>query len=500
VALAAALGSGPSLERHTSVLLALNVSVAIFAVNFGILEFQLSPYRQYSRLTTARYRVAALILVVVSLVPLVSLVARSSWTGTVAISMLPVAVFGAAILGFLAAHETQGTSILAERGSRGVMRRFLPALAESMAAALEEQEQQRLVPVVNLPTHEWTGLPTPTPLLEGDPVELVVGMADTALRVSDLATFDAAVQKLLSYWHELDAYSPQDSGAVKAYEIARALTKYLAAGQERMLRNVLKADASGAFANRLQGRLAEVVRNRAQREAQTSNAALTALYHMQVVSEHLLQQRIHRGPIQAVVIARQAAQKGLDRAGDAAEALLFRHSLASYADTIKALGQEAVRQKNSDFLYRCLDALGWLGCAAVQKEHRPVTIACLEGLAQLGRESKAAGLKCFWHKCALNPEDHAWERLDWIASWVAASTGIPADSDKDAFALRPLEEAYSRLRGKACRLSIRRDREGGPHVVIEKTNEPHRITFQRNGFSRTIDYSDPNELQEHVIY
>jgi hypothetical protein len=91
-------------------------------------------------------------------------------------------------------------------------------------------------------------------------------------------------------------------------------------------------------------------------------------------------------------------------------------------NVIKTLGQEAIIIRNSDFLYRCLDALGWLGCSAVKNNSRDVGLACLQGLIQLGRESRAANLECFWSNCSLLPFDHAYERIDWMLTWVISIT------------------------------------------------------------------------------
>jgi len=69
--------------------------------------------------------------------------------------------------------------------------------------------------------------------------------------------------------------------------------------------------------------------------------------------------------MRALVIARECANKGLEKS-PAAEPMLFFSALVRYPLLAQSLAECAMDQKNTDFLYRCMDMLGYLGCAAVK--------------------------------------------------------------------------------------------------------------------------------------
>ena len=111
------------------------------------------------------------------------------------------------------------------------------------------------------------------------------------------------------------------------------------------------------------------------------------------------------------MVAREAVQKGLDSPNTGQD--FFFDTLTAYVVAPKVLGLAAIDIGRTEFMYRCLDALGWLGCSALQSNNVTIGIECLQGLIQLGRKARAEKLACFWDSCGLSPYDHA---LEWGAA------------------------------------------------------------------------------------
>jgi hypothetical protein len=159
---------------------------------------------------------------------------------------------------------------------------------------------------------------------------------------------------------------------------------------------------------------------------------------------------------------------------------------------MQRLGLAAIAAGNADYVYRAMEGLGWLGCSAARVKNHEVGIACLSGLVQVGRASRAANLQCHWSHCALLPIDHAAERVDWIASWAASME--PA-TDQNMWA-RALAEARSRLAGTTHKLSFGKDSTGRVTYSFVDSGTPHCISEG----TRTINYTDQNELKDLQIW
>jgi hypothetical protein len=165
--------------------------------------------------------------------------------------------------------------------------------------------------------------------------------------------------------------------------------------------------------------------------------------------------------------------------------------LNSYPAQIHGLGHRAVEARDTDFLYRCLEAIAWIGCAAVRQDDRAVCATCLQALAQLGREARAGQLECFWRNCLLTPFDHADERIGWVASWLHV---VPAAQRGAWCAL--VAEAFARLHGCRYEVSLEKDGEDDRLKITYDPSISHKASIDDNGRLRTIDYSDPAVLKE----
>lgn len=245
-------------------------------------------------------------------------------------------------------------------------------------------------------------------------------------------------------------------------------------------------DKSATFASVFMAICADFVRRKAAKGEQDDKLCSSVLWLMIEPAGKLLRAGNSRVPLIALIASREVAQKGLDFRPPPKD-IMFDHCLSGYVDAIQQLGSHAVDAKDSDFLFRCMEALSWLGCAGVKTNIFLVGRACMRSLAQLGRESRAAKLQCFWIRCPLEPAEHAWERIEWIASWVPN-----CEPEKRIPWLTALGDAFSVLSGVQCNVSEQKD---GP-LLIEKTSKPYRITMHGHGGTGTIDFSDPTVIKE----
>ncbi|WP_398456044.1 hypothetical protein AB3466_11100 [Sphingobacterium thalpophilum] len=193
-------------------------------------------------------------------------------------------------------------------------------------------------------------------------------------------------------------------------------------------------------------------------------------------------------------LCRELAQKGIYEPEIGERKLFFNIELSNFGRYLTKIGQEAIRIKNSDILYRCIEDLGYLGCTAVKNNHYHLTIECLQGLVQLGREARAGDVKCFWRHCALDMTDHVDERIQWMATW------LPQVPQNDAMSLcESFSTAYSRLYGKKITVQLQ-DIEGVVGVVFNNSEEKHVESFSKDKYFQTVDYSDYKEIKEFKLY
>ena|SRR5437762_6218417 len=78
---------GKALAAHDAALLSLGLGVAVFAVNFSFLAFQMSPYRSLVRGIPSRQLLAALGLIALALVPLAGFVCGDRLVGQLAVEV-----------------------------------------------------------------------------------------------------------------------------------------------------------------------------------------------------------------------------------------------------------------------------------------------------------------------------------------------------------------------------------------------------------------------------
>src|SRR4051794_37758356 len=110
--------SAPTARAIAAPVLGLSVTVAVFAINFSFVAFQLAPYRSLLSGPSERHITAAAGLLLQSLAPLLGLVDGRVVAGRVGAATIPLLALGALGLLALGVCEASPTRILESKGSQ----------------------------------------------------------------------------------------------------------------------------------------------------------------------------------------------------------------------------------------------------------------------------------------------------------------------------------------------------------------------------------------------
>jgi hypothetical protein len=346
----------------------------------------------------------------------------------------------------------------------------------------------------DMPTHEWRWIPLPL-LPATDPFSKLGAIAATAAKTGDIAVVVQVARGLLEAIDvSADLTAPgekslpsQVSGIVKSQ-----LSRIIAVAEN--------ADTTGDTSAGVLDVLADYLATRSK-EQWPPVQPCTFIGALMVLSG---ERWIRRGEThiarRALIVLRLLCQQGVYRwqgkgpQDDNMDSLFWIHYLGGLAQMIKPLGTTAIEAGETDFLYRVFDAFGWLGCSAVKSRNREVARACVRALAQLGREARAKGLECFWDKCAVRPEDHARERIEWMLTWTART-----DDDDRADWIAIIEQGLSRLGGNVVTISYVSAEENRPFECV-RSAEPYIEQFGSDAGWRELNYSDTKMLKDFELH
>jgi hypothetical protein len=204
----------------------------------------------------------------------------------------------------------------------------------------------------------------------------------------------------------------------------------------------------------------------------------------------------------ALILLSQLCRKGMesygaiehDKSDEYKESLFYPHTLGRLVARLKPLGSTAVEAGENDYLYRIFDALGWLGCSAAKSNNLEVAGECIQALAQLGREARAQGLECHWESCAVQPADHAGERIVWIATWIHKLS----EKDRSSW-LELCSQGLSRLTGQTRNITLKR-KDDRWELQFNPSDSPHKERFSSDAGSRELDYSNFKMLKDFKLH
>lgn len=478
------------------------VTIAIFAVNFSFLEYQFSTYRPLIRRISTKQIFAATLTLLIAILPLVSLGFTTDWAPTIALLAAPIVTYCSILLSRITYHEIRPQRLLDAYASDKKLRNFYSNFKYSILSVPEEPMEEDDYGTSPSPSHEFAWRPIP-PLPVGDPFSFLSSLCASSIQGSDLHTFEIGLNRTLTSAHIISEIMATEK-ASDSYKSSEIIEGYVVSCIRRIAIITREGEKSDLFSTKFMNICAQFLRRIPVIEHRKSFEFSYKI--LQIMSEHadnLLKKSSDSSSLVPLILARQLATRlvnGIDwekPRNEDMDRFIMGQSLAGFPRMMQHLAETAIERKDSNFLYRCLEAIGWLGCSAIKKNMHPLTEQCLASLVQLARIARAKKLECFWTRCAITPPEHAMERVGWILSWTTK-----LDEKKRNSWVRTIQEAYSRYHGKECELSYAPDSETPdklrPKLII--TEKPFIISFLADGGSRDLDYSDETMLKEFQLY
>jgi hypothetical protein len=476
------------LDTYTASFISISLAIATFSISFSFLQYQFSPYKALLKSISPRHLYYSYTLIFIALVPLTFLFVNKKHVALSCIFCIPLLAYGAILLLIIANEETNPIILLKRKTKRRKIRRFLNVYEHRVKNENEKNKTLDFSKPAERPMHDYAEKHN-TASIPGDPFFFINYVIDLTLKNGDVYTYENAIDLFLN----LVDTCINDEKATYESGFRFKVDKLINDSFEVLVNTVSAKSNSMPVQNLLVSKTCDFLKVKALSHLQTREpfsgmASMLTNYGKSVLVEN------RDIAIYIISLFRQLAQKGIYSPPEDEESRMFSHYLIVFPNYIKILGQEAIKQQSSDFLFRCLEDLGFLGCTAIKANHYDVAIECLQGIVQLGREARAAKLKCFWRHCALEPLDHADERIWWMLSWVPNLDEKERESWKDSFGA-----AYSRLHGKKIEISFA-PKGDKIAVVFNRTEEPHTEGYIDRTYSKQVDYSDTNEIKEFKMY
>ena len=473
-------------------LLTMTVTFAVFAVNFSFLEYQFSPYRALFRGIEWSHVASAVVVLVLALVPIG--ITLFGWSpGKVTAFILPLVAFSSIILALIARRCAdplrRADALVAEKRFMKFRKRI------GVAAFLEMQRSEdiKLTSVHVTPMHEWD-YKMPPVIDFFDPFESVLALASAAAANGDAQVVDKAVTAMVRLVAMSFNKEPLDLGnGIEAdYRVFGLIQEHARDRLYQTIRISLEIDKTQRFAKGLGSILARQIREEAAAERVNSDLSRALMNCLSYFGEETYKRGSSGIAMRTLIVARECAEKGISMTPPD-EDILFDHGLTLYSSVMHQLAEAALDKKDSEFLYRCMETLGFLGCSAVKADKRELGVACVQALVQISRKSRHLKLECFWTRCGMLPWQHARERIQWMLTWVARLPAGQRDSWIEVFS-----EAYSRIEGYT-RLIVLTTKDDKPFFRIDQSDKPHKITYMDEA-TVTYDYSDESMLRELQLY
>jgi len=490
------------LEAFRPSFLTITFTVVTFSVMFSLGGFNSSAYRQFHQSVPQRLLVACLGLLFFALLPIIFLVLLPGEYVRVCLFVLPVLVIGGILLLEVARSETDPVVLLERLCSVQRVAGHLQFLIPRIDKRIVETKALDLSKVRDTPMHEFDWFLSVPPERD-DPLTNLATLGLLAIQQRDAHAFRGVVNRFLELLELVEDVSIVGT-TTDVYKIRRELRTQVYASLERVMLNLQQDKGTVSIARVAVDTMAEFVAGKAGNKKQTDDLTFSALNLMWTLCKHCYVSGSGTEAKVLLVIARQVAQKGVDDPPIAATtdsdtkkltASMFHFGLAGITRLIKRVGSYAVEADDTELLYRCFDALGYLGCSAMKNDFENVVNECLRSLSQLGREVRAKQLECFWSGCPVRPEAHAVERIDWIVSWLAKKPTDQLQRWIDLF-----DAAYSRYYGMELEVKCHTDSSG--KFIIDKnlSDKKHTESFMMHAGSREVDYSDFTFLKDLELH
>lgn len=470
-----------------------SITIAIFSINFSFLQLQNNRYKLLQNKISIQQLFFSIITLFISLLPLITLAINEKIVAAASFISFPLLAYSSILL-WQISYDTVNPKLIISRFNtdwniRCYLKRFNK---ESIKKQKYLKKYDDRIPA-ETPMHDLGSSKFATIYVKNDPFFTIRNICALSLENADLSIFIFSVE---SYFDLIEKYLEIEKE--KKIDSRFKLYQHIEYNLSSIFNNVIGENAKGDFQNKLI-EVSTIFFKKGCEDNHQTHELIDKLMNAQFnFSMKIIEDGNFSGAKIFTSTCRYMIQKGIlnppiqnDKSD---EYFLFNENLPYYANYIKELGSKSIELNNSDFLYRCLEDIGYLGCTGVKNNDYGTGKLALQYIVQLGRESRAKKMRCFWTHCALEPWEHAHERIWWLLSWVGSLDEKEHQAWLDVF-----EIGYSRILGKKVELSTKKI-DNKTTFEINILDEIYTERFSTNSYYKTIDYSNFNELKELTIW
>lgn len=477
------------LETYNTSLISISLTIATFSISFSFLQYQFSPYKALLKATSKRQLTYSFLTILLALAPLLSLFIGKEYVPTVSLYTIPILAYMLIFLLIISNEESNPKYLLGRMLKKSAISTFIKQYDKRAKEHISHLKKLEFSKVDETPMHDFGESKYQTISVKNNPFDFITEVIEISIKNTDTNIFEQILDSFLNLINTTVNHELTDKSDVK-FKIHKLVNNSF----EKVAVIISEQPNSKNQQNSFLEKVGIFLKEKALNNEQTKEVYLNMIDSLTNFAKKILEKDNSDGALFVVSLNRQLAQKGIYEPPKDEENRFFELHLPTFPAQIKIVGQKAVELKNSDFLYRCLEELGYLGCSAIKRNHYHVGIECLQSLVQLGREARANNVKCFWRHCMLETVDHAEERIWWMLSWVTHLDEKSQEQWVDTF-----QTAYSRLRGYKREVQIA-SKDGKKGFSFKDTEEPHKESFSKENYYRTVDYSDFKEIKEFKLY
>lgn len=485
-----------NLMAISSWLFAINFSYAAFSINFTFFGTEFSKYKILKNdIKPRQWFNIWLCLVLPLLLPVIYLV-NVKYFHFFSLWLLPVVLFSSLDNAWSTWKELNPREYIARSFSNEIFGSYLQKLFTQIEIEVKEFESYIKNEKSDAsPFSTFKFSPTSIGLKNEDIWDKLIELLNTARTNQDHITFTKTFNKIL----ELAELSFSTKlGSNDQYNERSGLGTISRKRIQSIVISTYKDDSGGLFTEVISTVLIKEMMSDKCRKNPLSDYSSLASSNLFWLSSRHLEDHSESLPLNVLRCFHSFAELSIKKIkeGNSDMAVVDEHNISSYALYIKSLCQKAIEVREEHFIYRCIEALGFLGCNSAKQDSVPTTLACLESLAQIGRETRANSLNCFDRKCIIPFHSHAEENIGHIATWAVGN-------NSNAIIFGGIIQAVSRLRGVVCKVD---PQKGGNPVfwISEEVKGDKKVPHIESlggiyGYTGKIDYSDLNNLAEYKL-
>lgn len=477
------------LEAYGPILIAINITIAIFAINFSFLGYQFSPYRAFISPLSHIHILGVLVIFLASLIPIIFSILTPNLSVSFSIASIPIiSMLGIILLG-ITIRENNPKVFLERITAPKKFNIFLKNYALSIEKSLLRFSDFDLLNEYRDNLHNWNWNIN-SHMEFNDPFDEMAEIGVIAIEKHDLSILNHVFQKSLDLF-DLVYQFKVPCKTVEKRVVEQNLQLHAQQLLQRLVITLKQKDNGGFLIKAFININMRYLSDKALLQQQTQKNTQFILNQLTDLALFSLEYHFQENVMLTIIITRHIIQKGLQE-----ESLNNRDYELSYLlNPILKIGSQAIKERNGYILHVCLDGLAWIGCTAIKNDYYFVVKECAKDLAQLGREARAYRLECYLEQCTIDPHDHAFERIKWMIQLLNT-----VSEDKMEMYILVFNEALSRLTGYLTTLDYKKDNTGQFQTTTQISHEPHKVKHYIQGQTREINYSDFKFLKDLDIY